>query len=313
MPRRTQSEIPKMIFTTRTFSVFLPIVVSLLSCGNSPRVDTPLDDSTYRFDFTAPDLELELPGRLREISGLTMISDSLVGAIEDEKGVIYLINTNSGEVVNEFKFGKKGDYEGVELVDDTMYVLRSNGDIYMVADWRSEDPHTSRIRTYLDRKNDPEGLGYQAEHHRLLIAAKESPGKGRPRVRSIFGFDLFRKELDPEPAYMIPLDTVGVRLGLPGEWIRTLLAPILDLEGFKPSALAVHPLTGDIFVISSVLKAIAVLNPAGKLTALIPVEVDGMPQPEGLAFLSTGDILISTEGRGGKGKIFRFNQRRLSE
>lgn len=302
-----------MTFTTHPFSVCFPILVSLLACGNSHRVDTPLDDSTYRFDFTTPDLEFDLPGRLREISGLTMISDSLVGAIEDETGVIYVININSGEVVNQFKFGKKGDYEGIELVDDTMYVLRSDGEIYMVANWQSEDPQTLRIRTYLDRKNDTEGLGYQAEHHRLLIAAKEYPGKGRSRVRSIFGFDLFRKELDPEPAYLIPLDTIGVRLGLPGEWIRTLLAPILDLEGFKPSALAVHPLTGDIFVISSVLKVIAVLNSGGKLTALFPVEVDGMPQPEGLAFLSNGDLLIATEGRGGKGRIFRFNHRGFSE
>ena len=183
----------------------------------------------------------------------------------------------------------------------------------MITDWRTKDRSTDKLETYLATKNDTEGLGYQRERHRLLIAAKEFPGKGRNRVRSIYALDLATKKIDHEPAYMIPLDTVGVRLGLPGEAIRNLLAPVIDLESFKPSAVAVHPITGDVFVLSSVLKVIAVLDSSGNMVTLLPIGTKALVQPEGLAFFPNGDLFISTEGRGDDGKILRFNQDRQTQ
>ena len=298
---------------TQTISLCIPILVSLLGCGSQSQRESTVRDPVYQFDFANPAAEIELPGRLTEISGLTPIDDSLVAAVQDEKGELFIINFLTGDVVDEFKFAKQGDFEGIELVDDTVYVLRSDGDIYVIADWRSEDRDAVKIQTPLSPKNDAEGLGYQPAQHRLLVAAKEFPGDGLSRVRSIFGFDLRTKTLDPTPAYTISLDTIGVRLGIPGESLRKLLSSVVDLEAFKPSALAVHPLTGDIFVISSVLKAIAVVAPTGNLTDLVPVEFDRLRQPEGLAFLPNGDLLVSTEGQGGKGRIFRFNQTRIPE
>ncbi|HUF09533.1 MAG TPA: SdiA-regulated domain-containing protein [Rhodothermales bacterium] len=298
---------------THTISLCIPILLSLLGCGSQNQREPSSRDPVYEFDFANPAAEFVLPGRLTEISGLTLVDDSLVAAVQDEKGEVFIINFLTGDVVDEFKFAKDGDFEGIELVDDTMYVLRSDGAIFVITDWRSDDRDAVKIDTPLSRRNDAEGLGYQPDRHRLLVAAKEYPGDGLSRIRSIFSFDLRTKTMDPEPVYTISLDTIGVRLGLPGESLRKLLWTIVDLEAFKPSALAVHPLTEDIFVISSVLKVIAVVTPSGNLTDLLPVEVDRLRQPEGLAFLPNGDLLVSTEGRGDKGRIFRFNQTRIPE
>jgi len=299
-----------MLFTIHTCSVFLSLAMSLATCGGR-NIEPMLPRSTaYAYDLGSPDDIVVLPGRLKEISGLTLVDDTLLAAVQDEKGEVYLIDPSTGDVIDEFKFGKKGDYEGIELVDDTLYILRSDGDVYVIKDWRSKNRSTDKLETYLATKNDTEGLGYQRERHRLLIAAKEFPGRGRSRVRSIYGLDLVTKKIDHEPAYTIPLDTIGVRLGLPGETIRNLLAPAINLESFKPSAVAVHPGTGDIFVLSSVLKVIAVLEPSGNMVTLLPIGAEALVQPEGLAFLPNGDLFISTEGRGGDGKILRFNQDR---
>ncbi|MGA7306314.1 MAG: SdiA-regulated domain-containing protein [Rhodothermales bacterium] len=302
-----------MLLSIHTYSALLSLSMSLATCGPHDGAVPTVGDAEYEYDLSKPDKQLRLPGRLKEISGLTVVDGHLLAAIQDEKGEIYLIDPTDGDVVDEFKFEKKGDYEGIELVDDTLYVLRSDGDLFVVSDWRSKDRKTEKIETYLASKNDTEGLGYQASKHRLLVAAKEFPGRGRSRVRSIYGFDLQTKKIDHEPAYVIPLDTIGVRLGLPGESIRNLLAPVVDLEVFKPSALAVHPQTGDIFVLSSVLKVIAVLDASGSTLRLLPIGAEELVQPEGLAFYPNGDLFISTEGRGGDGKILRFNQRNAAE
>lgn len=298
-----------MLLTIQSYPFFLSLAMSLAACGTG-RVENGITSGpAYGYDLSRPDQVLVMPGRLKEISGLTLVDDSTLAAVEDEKGKIYLIDPSDGDVIDEFKFAKKGDYEGIEMVDDTLYVLRSDGDVYVISDWRSKHRSTEKIETYLATKNDTEGLGYQPARRRLLVAAKEYPGRGRSRVRSIYGLDLNTKKIDHEPAYTIPLDTIGVRLGLPGESIRNLLAPVLDLEAFKPSAVAVHPGSGDIFVLSSVLKVIAVLDPSGNTKALLPIGAEELVQPEGLAFFPNGDLFISTEGQGGDGKILRFNQR----
>lgn len=297
-----------MFLPVYPLSFVVSVAVSAFSCGVDGQVSAPPSDSKYRYDFSKPDAELVLPGRLREISGLTPINDSLLAAIQDEDGEVFVIHQESGEVVFEFKFAKDGDYEGIELVDDTLYVLRSDGDLFMVSDWRSDERKTDKIETRLATRNDTEGLGYQPEFGRLLVAAKEFPGRGRKGVRSIYGFDVHRKRINPDPAYTLPLDSIGARLDLPGEALRRLLAPIIDLEGFKPAAVAVHPRTGDVFVVSSVLKVIAVLASTGELLELLPLGLEALVQPEGLAFTSDGDLFISTEGAGGKGKIFRFSE-----
>ena len=83
--------------------------------------------------------------------------------------------------------------------------------------------------------------------------------------------------------------------------------PLVDLDGFKPSALAVHPITGELFVLSSVLKVLVVLAEDGSITAVLPLDGELLEQPEGMAFLPNGDLFISSEGVKKKARLLRFN------
>src|SRR5690606_37212141 len=89
------------------------------------------------------------------------------------------------------------------------------------------------------------------------------------------------------------------------DWIRTALAPLVDLSGFKPSGLAVHPVTQEIYVLSSVRKAIVVLGADGSVTGAATLPEALLNQPEGLAFLPNGDLVLSSEG-GIRGALMRF-------
>jgi uncharacterized protein YjiK len=75
---------------------------------------------------------------------------------------------------------------------------------------------------------------------------------------------------------------------------------------FKPSGLAVHPETGHIFVIATVGKLLVILDARGSIIDMIPLDPDIFLQPEGIAFSPSGDLYISSEGRGGKGYILKF-------
>ena len=69
---------------------------------------------------------------------------------------------------------------------------------------------------------------------------------------------------------------------------------------FFPSAIAVHPVTHDIYIISTKdTKCIAQFTHDGKLKAFDYLDKDMFLQPEGICFDPQGNLYISTEGKHG--------------
>ncbi|MDX1529907.1 MAG: hypothetical protein R3362_00135 [Rhodothermales bacterium] len=260
------------------------------------------------YDFAAPDAIFELPNRLQEISGLTALDGATLGAVQDEDGDLFVLSAATGEVLRRHDFGGDGDYEGVERVGEAVWVLRSDGRLYEATAWAEEKAGAGRHRAALHVSCDAEGFGYDEAGQRLLIACKEGAGRGYGGHRAIYAFGLRERSLQRRPAYLIPLDSVAVRMGQSGfdAQLRRLARPVADVSGFKPSALAVHPRTGRLWVLSSVQKAVVVLDRNGGIFAAWPLPERLNPQPEGLAFLPDGTLFIANEGSGRRGTLLRF-------
>ena len=261
------------------------------------------------YDFSSPDASFKLKSDLKEISGLTVLDDQHLAAIQDEKGKIFSIRISDGKIVEDKRFAKDGDFEGVELLGDTFYVLRSDGDIYEVTGWPTDDTDSKKFETFLSTKNDTEGLAYDPDNNQLLIVCKENPGSGLKNSRAVYAFDLATQELQEKPVLVI--DLKQLEEATPdnplNKFVRNLAAPLRDLSGFKPAAIAVHPVTNQIFVISSVRKILLAYNRNGTLENLWILPEDDFRQPEGLAFMPNGDLFISNEGGNGKATLMRFN------
>ena len=71
--------------------------------------------------------------------------------------------------------------------------------------------------------------------------------------------------------------------------------PVSD---FFPSAIAVHPQTHDIYILSTrETKGMAVYTYGGVLKSFQFINKELMPQPEGICFSKNGDLFITTEGK----------------
>ena len=64
---------------------------------------------------------------------------------------------------------------------------------------------------------------------------------------------------------------------------------------FKPSAAAISPLTGELFIISSINKMLVVADEGLHAKKVYHLSRKEFKQPEGLTFLPNGDLLISNE------------------
>jgi uncharacterized protein YjiK len=296
----------------RVFALICALAVALGGCGNgepSASATSAREQPAPPYRLDAPDARFELPGRLDEISGLTALGDGLLGAVQDEKGNLYVLDAASGEVVHQHDFGGDGDYEGVERVRDWVVVLRSDGRLFVIDDWQADEADARAVDTGLHGSCDAEGLAFDAEATRLLIACKESPGRGHRGSRAVYAFDPTTNRLDPTPAFIIHADSLASDGGAVDAAVRALVTPLADLNTLKPSALAVHPRTGEVWVLSFVRKALVVLARSGAVEAVWPLADDLLPQPEGLAFFADGTLFISSEARGGTAVLLRFDYR----
>ncbi len=275
------------------------------------------EHSTYDFpyDFAKPDKSWKLPNKLEEISGLGFIDKNRLACVQDEKGNIYIFNLKTGEVENKIDFGDDGDYEGIEIVNKDAWILKSNGTLYKVKDFLIDtDPKVSKFNNELSEKNDTEGLGYDPINKNLLIACKGHPfvsDKKGKEFKAIYNFNLETKFLDLKPLLLIEMDTIKyykdyntmAQLGV------ELLAYFDSSKGdisFQPSGIAVHPITGNLYIIGSTGNLLMVFNRTGVMLAMVKLRSKYFPQAEGICFSPNGTLYISNEGDDGDGKISKF-------
>lgn len=251
--------------------------VAALAGGPAPAA------GAYRFD--QPVARFEMPEALREISGLTVLDATHLGTVQDEEGRLYVLETETGRVSAVVPFGPPGDYEGVELAGERLFVLRADGALLELEGWSGGEARTQVHESGLGADAcDAEGLGYDATGDRLLISCKEEAG-GRNLV---YGFNLATNTLAAAPVLALDPD------GVPGS------------KKLAPSALAVHPVTGHTVVLSSKRESLVSVDASGAVVDVWSLAPAAFEQPEGLAFLPGGDVLVSSEGGDGPGVVLRF-------
>ena len=294
----------------------LSACIVFLSFG-SPNIGDMItsEKDPFAYDLENPDAKYKLPDYLEEISGLSYYGKGKIACVQDEQAHIYILNLEQEKIINKYKFGDDADYEDISVVDKTAYIVRNNGHIYRIKNFKKKDRKVKKYNTPLKEKNDAEGMAYDALSNSLLIACKGSPSIEKENryegYKAVYKFDLEEKELGKTPHFLINLErldsyinqNVFTRLSVK---VAKRLRLIEKETSFKPSGIAIHPLYGEIYIISSVGKLLIILNRRGKVLDVKELDPKTFRQPEGICFSPSGDMFISNEGRGEKGYILKF-------
>lgn len=305
-----------IIFLVITAFVFINLGNIRSIIDKKPSLNSVTVDSNYQFPYNLnnPAGHFKLPKDLTEISGITEYGNNYLLCVQDEKGKIYVYDLTEHEIVEEVKFYEKGDFEDIALVGDDIYVLKSNGTLYRVTDFNLKSQNTEKIKTHLTDLNNTEGLTYDSTYNQLLIACKGLPGKtGKDYEghKAIYAFDLDSMELEREPYVLISSDSIKKFIYQDAtvqfvEDINQFVDPITGSFTILPSAIAIHPSNNYLYILSSPAELLIVMDRQGNLKHLQKLELDLFIQPEGMTFLRNGTLLISNEGKKGKGNIMFF-------
>ena len=266
------------------------------------------------YNLSTPDRVYILPGKLKEISGITEIDSSRIACIQDEKEIVFIYDINSGLIVSRIDGGTKGDYEGIARVDSTLYILRSDGEITRIKNFETAKFDRSTFSSGIPWKDD-EGLCYDPANNYLLITSKEIPPKGSENrnKRFIYGFDLTSEKPVQEPVIAISLTAIDSfaienNIDVPMKDKKKGKSKDPDIR-FLVSDLAVHPQTGKLFILSSADQLLFIFNLKNEIEYIGKLDPDLFVQPEGITFMKNGDMYISNEGLKKSATLVRFNYR----
>jgi len=286
------------------------------SCGDSggPVASPP------GYDLKSPE-KFVMGDDLHEISGIVFLpgKDDSLYAIEDEDGRLFYFMPG-GEKAENVKFGKRGDYEDVAVVDGrTFVVLRSDGSLYVFAaeDVRGGNELQAPSSKLQEKKGSKEGLSNVSEFPNVLPEG-EYEGLYGASDGTLYALcknckqDDQREEVSGYTLRRPQNGSFGVTEHFTVD-VSNINLPKEQRRGkFRPSALARHPITHEWYILSSVNKILLVLDEQWKVKAAYSLKPSLFKQPEGLAFDSKGNMYISNEGGDGNANVllFKYNQSR---
>lgn len=289
MPLRTIISVSSTLFIVTVFA---------WNCDGSTTVTNQVfqdyDQKRVPYKFYAPDESFQLRGDLEEVSGLAITASGHLAAVQDEDGLLYMLNSANGEVLRTIKFAGPGDYEAVEVVNGTAHVMTSNGALYSFKISEEDEVQPQYKETPFSEKNNIEGLGTDGKD--LLIACK---GEGEVSQNNIRGKAVYRYNLkkDMLEDLIFSFSKKALNDHIQGREFYH------KVDDFKPSGIAVHPLTGDVYVLSS---ANLLIVQANNIIAVVKLNNAIYTQPEGICFAPDGTLFIASEGDNGRGEIFRL-------
>src|ERR1700712_2372757 len=213
------------------------IAYFLFSCTNQKEKITISNSSRYNLDNP---VIIKLPDALNEISGIAYYpKDSSVFAEVDEAGILYKIPLNRLGEIKKWQFDKKHDFEDIVLHDSVFYVLISNGDIESIKFGNGDSivTSTSQFPNASKKSNEFESMFYDNERKELVILCKNCEDDGH-KIVSAFAYDMFTNTYN-DSAGSIDVQPIAQKVGI-------------EKLKFKPSAIALNPVTNEYYILASV-------------------------------------------------------------
>ncbi len=262
------------------------VLVAAAGCGAAD--PDGIADGVYR-----------LPHRLREVSAVVAIDASTVACVQDEVGAVFVVDLHGRSEPRAEVFGPRGDYEGLALVGEHYWVLRSDGVVLRLDRRDGALSIGATLRLPADYA-EWETLCWDRDRGLLLTMPKERPKDADSRfLRPVYAIDPRVERVMPDPVLVLDVRRLEADAAARGIALPTKTTgkgqQRVDVH-LTCSELLALPGSGELLVLSSADHAIFRVDRDGRLLAFAPLDPEDLPQPEGLTLLPDGRLLVASEG-----------------
>ena len=267
----------------KTLKLFLLVSISsFLACKP---VAKPQANDVAGYDLSKPE-KFNMPESLLEISGIAFnnFDPSTVYAIQDEEGRLFSLQW-SVKKASSVKFGPRGDYEDLAILNEQVYVLKSSGDIYSFPLDTTGGDLKKKAQKWDDflPKAEYESIYADPQEQAIYVLTKSEGKKKRKTLGFKINVNKDTKDLGTITEFQLDQDT-----------IKTFGYKIKS--GLRVSALTRHPKTKEWYILSSAEKLLVIADPNWKVKSAHELDASIFNQPEGIAFDKDLNLYISNEG-----------------
>jgi len=272
---------------------FYILFIAFLSCAEEKNNEK----NPVGYDLNKPE-KFTVPDALNEISGISFYngsSDTLF-AEQDEEGKLFYLHLGDKKA-SHVKFGKKGDYEDIAILNEHVILLRSDGTLFSFPfnEIHQEEITDAKEWNDLLPKGEFEGLCADPKNKQLYILCKHCNDDETSKAVT---------------AYILQLQPGGAISKKASASIS--VKTIEKLSGdkkikFHPSALAQNPRTRQWYIVSAVNQMLVIADNDWTVKEVHHLKASIFRQPEGIAFDKNNNLYISNEGdKVSKGNVLKF-------
>ncbi|MGB4773009.1 MAG: SdiA-regulated domain-containing protein [Chitinophagaceae bacterium] len=228
---------------------------------------------------------------LDEVSGIFYSAkDSTIVTLNDEEGKFYRLNLQGKIIGKPFKFAKKSDFEDLTTDGSFWYAVKSDGEVHRIEKAFTDSP-LIRIFSFPEKGWEFETIFFDASRQKIVLISK-TPLTLKDGGVPAFSLDTSSGTFNHDPYYSP--DTLNIaKLYGKKKW------------ACKPTAAAVHPITGETYILSSNERMLMIMKD-GSLNAIYHLDKSMFRQPEGITFMPNGNLMISNEAQGSTANILIF-------
>ena len=241
--------------TTKTLICGAIALVALMALlAFTIRLDNTEKEQSKNYKITQT---WNLPKSLDEISGIAWLSENKIACVQDEDGIIFIYDLKTKEISEEIEFAESGDYEAISINGNDAYVMRSDGLLYEVKDFKKKNKIISTYKTAFSAKNNIETLTLNFKKHTLLTAPKDRDIKNDD-FKGLYEISLKNKKMNGAPIIKIDMNAPEFKEFRNKKAYKT----------FNPSDIAIHPKTADIYILEGKNPKLLILTSKGEFKSV---------------------------------------------
>ena len=247
------------------------------------------------FDLTNPSTVSSFPMGVASFSDVTMLDSTHLVGIEPVNGNVVLIDLNSNSIFSQLSLGSEFQFVDISRMDSTLILLDSESKVHFLL-----PPYdsTSFISMNDTKENfTTSGICFHESTKRLFLLSEVQELEEGNISCFLYSFNLNKRQLREEPLFEINTSAIesfalNNNLPLPKNKV-SFEGDTIEGLNFNPSAIAVHPKTNEIYVLSSDDRSLVVFNQFGEVVNFTTLDANLFSKPTGMTFQDNGDLLIT--------------------
>jgi hypothetical protein len=247
------------------------------------------------FDLQHPNSVRTLPMGVQPFSDVTLLDSTHLIGLDQESGSLFVYDMDANSVSPFLPWDLGSKIRNISTVDSTLLLVDDAKHIHFLS-----APYDAASLTTLNLENEQfeaVSVCFHQESHRLFLMTSNEERTEGYSSSSVYAYNLNQRKLNVQPLFSISgedIEAFAIQ--------NNLIAPHSDLSivddtletmNFTPSAIAVHPKTNEIYVLSRADHSLVVFNQFGEIVNFTSLDKTTFSDPSAMTFKKSGDLVIT--------------------